>query len=156
MPFGLTNAPSTFQVAMNQLFRPFLRRFITVFFDDILVYSQSIEEHVSHLRLMLQLLQDHSFYAKVSKCQFFQTTIEYLGHVVSADGVRADPTKIATMVDWPIPSTIKQLRGFLGLTGYYRRFVAHYASLAAPLTELLKKDNFVWNTQAAAAFEQLK
>ncbi|XP_060969861.1 uncharacterized protein LOC133037067 [Cannabis sativa] len=97
MPFGLTNAPSTFQAAMNHLFRPYLRRFVTVFFDDILVYSSSSAEHMGHLRTVLQLLRSHSFYAKASKCQFFQETIEYLGHIVSAEGVKADPAKIAVL-----------------------------------------------------------
>ncbi|XP_062075982.1 uncharacterized protein LOC133780122 [Humulus lupulus] len=156
MPFGLTNAPSTFQAAMNHVFRPFLRRFVTVFFDDILVYSRSCEEHVSHLRSVLQLLRSHNFYAKRSKCQFFRDTIEYLGHIVSFQGVRADPAKTDAMVNWPTPSTLKQLRGFLGLTGYYRCFVAQYATIAAPLTALLKKDNFHWSTEAAEAFTKLK
>ncbi|XP_062109432.1 uncharacterized protein LOC133820560 [Humulus lupulus] len=156
MPFGLTNAPSTFQAAMNQLFRPHLRHFVIVFFYDILIYSNSVQEHVDHLRVVLSLLQEHQFFVKGSKCKFFQTTIDYLGHLVSAQGVCADPAKISAMVDWPIPKTIKQLRGFLGLTGYYRRFVAHYATIAAPLTEMLKKDCFMWTPAAATAFATLK
>ena len=156
MPFGLSNAPSTFQATMNQLFRPFLRRFVTVFFDDILIYSHSEEEHFHHLTLVLQVLRDNRFYAKASKCQFFQRTIEYLGHLVSANGVQADPAKIRSMVDWPTPRTVKQLRGFLGLTGYYRRFVAQYATITAPLTDLLKRDKFDWTTAATTAFDNLK
>ncbi|XP_062112214.1 transposon Ty3-I Gag-Pol polyprotein isoform X1 [Humulus lupulus] len=156
MPFGLTNAPSTFQATMNQVFKPLLRNCVIVFFDDILIYSKTGEDHRRHLRLVLQRLRDHCFYAKGSKCKFFQTTIDYLGHLISAQGVQADPSKVAAMVEWPQPHTIKHLRGFLGLTGYYRRFVAHYATIAAPLTELLKKDNFVWTEQATTAFLQLK
>ncbi|MCH94441.1 hypothetical protein A2U01_0015401 [Trifolium medium] len=156
MPFGLTNAPSTFQSAMNDAFRPFLRRFVTVFFDDILVYSKSTQEHVFHLQQVLQCLEDKEFFAKGSKCQFFQTSVEYLGHLVSSEGVRADPSKVSAMNSWPKPKNLKQLRGFLGLTGYYRRFVANYATIAAPLTELLKKDNFVWSEKANNAFELLK
>ncbi|XP_062094224.1 uncharacterized protein LOC133800283 [Humulus lupulus] len=156
MPFGLTNAPSTFQAAMNQFFRPYLRQFVIVFFDDILVYSNNTHDHVQHLEMVLQLLQQHGFFAKASKCQFFQHTIEYLGHMVSYQAVKADPSKISAMVDWPIPKNVKQLRGFLGLTGYYRKFVAHYAAIAAPLIELLKKDNFKWSTEAAVAFDNLK
>ncbi|XP_062099393.1 transposon Ty3-I Gag-Pol polyprotein isoform X1 [Humulus lupulus] len=155
MPFGLTNAPSTFQATMNQVFKPLLRHCVIVFFDDILVYSKTGEDHRCHLRLVLQKLRDHQFYAKGSKCKFFQPAIDYLGHLVSAQGVQADPSKIAAMVEWPQSRTIKQLRGFLGLTGYYRRFVAHYATIAAPLTKLLK-DNFVWTEQAEIAFRQLK
>ncbi|XP_030479163.2 uncharacterized protein LOC115696402 [Cannabis sativa] len=156
MPFGLTNAPSTFQATMNRVFQPLQRHCVIVFFDDFLVYSKSTMEHIAHLCSVFQLLRDHRFFAKLSKCTFFQSTIEYLGHLVAADGVRADPSKITAMLDWPQPSTLKQLRGFLGLTGYYRRFVAHYASIAAPLTELLKKENFIWTEAACAAFRQLK
>ncbi|XP_062104134.1 uncharacterized mitochondrial protein AtMg00860-like [Humulus lupulus] len=141
---------------MNRLFSPFLRRFVIVFFYDILIYSRNISDHVFHLRMVLQLLQDNSFYAKVTKCSFFQSTIDYLGHLVSAKGVSVDPSKIAAMCDWPTPTSVKQLRGFLGLTGYYRRFVAHYASVAAPLTDLLKKDSFQWSSEASQAFEKLK
>ncbi|XP_062093441.1 uncharacterized protein LOC133799440 [Humulus lupulus] len=141
---------------MNQVFRPFLRHFVIVFFDYILIYSSNEEEHVTHLKQVLQLLREHTFFAKLSKCQFFQRTIEYLGHFISSNGVQADPSKVAAIVNWPIPRTLKQLRGFLGLTGCYRRFVAHYATIAAPLTELLKRDSFVWTTLAATAFTQLK
>lgn len=156
MPFGLSNAPSTFQAAMNQIFRPFLRRFVIVFFDDILVYSRSSKEHVQHLCEVLQCLLSHNFFAKGSKCHFFQKSIEYLGHLVSGEGVRADPSKVEAMNNWPQPKNLKQLCGFLGLTGYYRRFVAGYATIAAPLTELLKKDSFVWGEKATIAFECLK
>lgn len=141
---------------MNQVFRLFLRKFVIVFFDDILVYSRSLDEHMQHLHLVLNCLMDNSFFAKGSKCTFFQQSIEYLGHLVSAEGVRADPSKVEAMTEWPQPKNIKQLRGFLGLTGYYRRFVSHYATLAAPLTELLKKNNFVWSEKTIVAFERLK
>ncbi|XP_030479409.2 uncharacterized protein LOC115696659 [Cannabis sativa] len=156
MPFGLTNAPSTFQATMNRVFKPLLRRCVIVFFDDILVYSRTWEDHCQHLRMVLQILRDHCLFAKANKCKFFQPTIDYLGHLVSAKGVQADPSKISAMLEWPQPRNIKQLRGFLGLTGYYRRFVAHYASIAAPLTELLKKDSFHWTIQANTAFHHLK
>ncbi|XP_020997135.1 uncharacterized protein LOC110280433 [Arachis duranensis] len=139
MPFGLTNAPSTFQATMNKVFKPHLRKFIAVFFDDILVYSRSREEHLVHLRIALSVLQQHHFVAKFSKCAFCQEQVEYLGHVVTKEGVQVDTSKIMAIVEWPRPTTLKQLRGFLGLTGYYRRFVASYAHLATPLTELLKR-----------------
>ncbi|KAL1540646.1 hypothetical protein AAHA92_24966 [Salvia divinorum] len=156
MPFGLTNAPSTFQAAMNDIFRPLLRRSVIVFFDDILIYSPTLESHGHHLHEVLSILTAHSFFVKLSKCTFCSTTVEYLGHLITDGQLQADPSKIAAMVAWPIPSTVKQLRGFLGLTGYYRRFIAGYASIAAPLTELLKKDSFSWSPIAEEGFETLK
>ncbi|PNY01861.1 retrotransposon-related protein, partial [Trifolium pratense] len=156
MPFGLTNAPSTFQATMNQLFSQFLRRFVIVFFDDILIYSSSLQDHVVHLEQVLKCLLTHCFYVKLSKCLFCQESIEYLGHIVSSQGVHADPGKIEAMVNWPQPNTVKQLRGFLGLTGYYRRFIANYASIAAPLTDLLRHESFRWTDAATHAFTALK
>lgn len=141
---------------MNQIFRPFLCQFVIVFFDDILVYSANDTDHAGHLCQVLECLAENHFFAKGSKCQFFQHTIEYLGHLVARDGVKADPAKVDAMSSWPQPTTLKQLRGFLGLTRYYRRFVLYYATIAAPLTELLKRDNFKWTDEAMRAFERLK
>jgi hypothetical protein len=156
MPFGLCNAPSTFQATMNLIFEPYLRQFVIVFFDDILIYSPTLESHLQHLEVVFQCLLDNEFCLKQSKCSFAQQSIEYLGHIVSAAGVGPDPAKISAMVDWPQPKSVKQLRGFLGLTGFYRKFVHHYASLAAPLTALLKRDAFIWNETTQHAFEALK
>lgn len=139
MPFGLTNAPSTFQAAMNVIFRPLLRQSVIVFFDDILIYSPSLPAHVRHINEVLSILKAHDFYVKLSKCTFACATVEYLGHLLSDGNLKADPAKIEAMMVWLVPSTVKQLRGFLGLTGYYRRFIDHYASIAGPLTELLKR-----------------
>jgi hypothetical protein len=156
MPFGLTNAPSTFQSLMNHVFRPYLKKFILVFFDDILVYSLDSQSHLGHLESTLSLLQQHQLFAKQSKCRFGCSEVDYLGHIVSDMGVKADPEKIKAMVQWPFPMNIKSLRGFLGLTGYYRKFIRGYGSIAAPLTAMLKKNAFLWTEDAKTAFQKLK
>ncbi|GAU32095.1 hypothetical protein TSUD_292190 [Trifolium subterraneum] len=156
MPFGLCNAPSTFQANMNLIFEPYLRRYVIVFFDVILVYSPTFDVHLHHLELVFQCLLTHEFCLKQSKCAIAQSYIEYLGHIVSADRVGPDPAKITAMTTWPTLKNIKQLRGFLGLTGFYRKFVKHYSTLVAPITALLKKDSFEWNDDANKAFDQLK
>ncbi|XP_026384181.1 uncharacterized protein LOC113279725 [Papaver somniferum] len=156
MPFGLINAPATFQDLMNEIFQPALRKFILVFFDDILIYSKSMAEHLEHLKFTFSLLIQHQLYAKLSKCCFGQTSLEYLGHIISGEGVCADPNKITCMQSWPQPKTIKELRGFLGLTGYYRKFFKDYGAISKPLTDLLKKNSFLWSSSATHAFEKLK
>lgn len=156
MPFGLTNAPASFQSLMNQVFQQQLRKSVLVFVDDILVYSPSWSSHLVHLEEVLSLLQHHYLFAKFSKCSFGLTKIDYLGHTVSGQGVEMDQSKVRAVLDWPEPSTIKQLRGFLCLTGYYRRFIKGYTSIALTLTELLKKDGFLWDSKATTAFNNLK
>nr|XP_028964667.1 uncharacterized protein LOC108169704 [Malus domestica] len=156
MPFGLTNAPATFQSLMNEIFRPYLRKFVLVFFDDILVYSDSWESHLHHLSLVFKVLQDHQLFVKRTKCDFGKSQIEYLGHVVSRQGVAADPSKLQSIQDWPLPHSVKALRGFLGLTGYYRKFILNYRKICGPLTALTKKDAFKWTDEATRAFQALK
>ena len=157
MSFGLTGAPSLFQGAMNNTLHPLLRKCALVFFDDILVYNASYEDHVQHLAQVFDLLSKDQWLVKLSKCGFAQQSINYLGHVVSAQGVSTDPSKVATVQAWPQPSDVKQLRSFLGLTGYYRKFVKHYAVIARPLTDLLKKGVlFIWTANHTIAFDTLK
>jgi hypothetical protein len=156
MPFGLCNAPATFQALMNDVLRPFLRRFVLVFFDDILIYNKSWADHLRHLRVILTELRWHVLFVKRSKCAFGVSSIAYLGHIISEAGVAMDPAKVQAIQDWPVPRSARALRGFLGLAGYYRKFIHNYGSIAAPLTILLKKDGFSCGEEAAAAFATLK
>jgi hypothetical protein len=156
MPFGLCNAPSTFQSLMNYVFHPFLHHFVLVFFDDIPIYRKTWTDHLTHVDQVLHLLSQHQLFLKQSKCDFGASEVEYLGHLVDKDGVRVDLKKIEAMQDWPHPKTLKILHGFMGLTGYYHKFVKNYGNIAAPLTALLKKNSFTWTPAAAQAFQTLK
>lgn len=157
MAFRLTGAPGTFQGMMNSTLSPGLRKFVIVFFNDILVYSASLEDHVQHLRQVFEWLRADQWFLKLNKCSFAQRSIAYLGHVVSNSGVATDPSKIQEVLDWPPPSNLKELRGFLGLAGYYRKFIKHFAILSKSLSDLLRKDAvFVWSSVQSEAFSVLK
>ena len=142
MPFGLTNAPATFQALMNDILKSYICRFVLVFFDDILIFSSTWAEHLQLVRTVLQQMRMHHLFAKRSKCFFGELSVSYLGHIILAAGVAMDPAKIEAVEAWPRPLTTRALRGFLGLTGYYRKFIAGYGGVAAPLTTLLKREVF--------------
>jgi len=154
--FGLTNTPSTLRALMNHIFKPYLRKFILVFFDGMLIYSPSYDQHLVHLKRDFEVLRQHTLFAKMSKCSFGKTQVEYLGNVITLHRVSINPKKVAAMKECLVSKTITELRGFLGLTGYYRRFVNHFGLISRPLIALLKKDSFQWNSEAQIAFETLK
>nr|ABF95994.1 retrotransposon protein, putative, Ty3-gypsy subclass [Oryza sativa Japonica Group] len=157
MSFGLTNAPAFFMNLMNKVFMEYLDKFVVVFIDDILIYSQSEEDHQHHLRLVLGKLREHQLYAKLSKCEFWLSEVKFLGHVISAKGVAVDPETVTAVTDWKQPKTVTQIRSFLGLAGYYRRFIENFSKIARPMTQLLKKEEkFVWSPQCEKAFQTLK
>ncbi|KAK9125914.1 hypothetical protein Scep_014760 [Stephania cephalantha] len=157
MPFGLTNAPAVFMDLMHRVLKEYLDMFVIVFIDDILIYSKTREDNGEHLKIILQTLRDHRLYAKFSKCEFWLTEVEFLGHIVGARGVSVDPAKVRAVIDWPTPRTVTEIRSFLGLAGYYRRFVQDFSKIAAPMTQLTKKDiNFQWNDSCEQAFRLLK
>jgi len=156
MSFGLTNAPAAFMDLMNRVFKPFLDKFVIVFIDDILVYSKSQEEHEDHLRSTLQKLREHQLFAKFSKCEFWLDKVAFLGHVISRDGVHVDPSKVEAVQNWPRPTSVTEIRSFLGLAGYYRRFVKDFSKVAAPLTRLTQKNvRFEWSEACERSFQQL-
>ena len=137
LPFGLTNALATFMNLMHTIFQELLDDFVIIFLDDILVYSRDVETHVTHVQQTLEILRQNRLYAKVSKCAFFQSSIEYVGHIVSAEGLSVDPAKVQAMQDWKILTTVTEVRSFLGLAGYYHRFIPQFAKIAAPLINLM-------------------
>jgi hypothetical protein len=156
MAFGLSGAPNIFLRAMNETLAPILRKSALVFFYDILIYSVSFEEHLKHLRTVLQLLNQDHWKVKFSKCEFTKTEISYLGHIISRQGIATDVTKIAAITNWPTPSSVKDLRSFLGLAGFYRKFVRRFGIISRPLFDLLKKNSlFIWTTDHQQAFDTL-
>jgi len=157
MPFGVTNAPAVFMDYMNRIFRPFLDKFVVVFIDDILIYSRTREEHAEHLRLVLGVFREKQLYAKLSKCEFWMDEVQFLGHVISAQGIAVDPAKVEAEVKWENPKSATEIRSFVGLVGYYRRFIEGFSKIVAPLTLLTRKDQpFTWTDKCEESFQELK
>ncbi|CAO1940470.1 unnamed protein product [Urochloa humidicola] len=157
MSFGLTNAPTHFMYLMNSIFFEELDVFVIIFIDDILIFSKTEEEHAKHIRIVLQKLRDHRLYAKLSKCEFWLKRVPFLGHILSKNGVEVDPSKVNDVLNWKQPKNVKEVRGFLGLAGYYRRFIENFSKIAKPMTELLKKEvPFKWSDACEEAFQILK
>jgi hypothetical protein len=155
--FGLTNAPAHFTYLMNSIFMPELDKIVVVFIDDILIYPKNEEEHAKHLRIVLTRLMEHQLYAKFSKCAFWLEEIQFLGHVLSTKGIAVDPIKVKDILEWNSPTTVHQVRSFLGLAGYYRRFIPDFSKIVKPITGLLNNDTkFEWSSKCNEAFEQLK
>ena len=145
---------------MNKIFRPYLGKFVLVYLDDILVYSKTLKEHEDHLAKVLQLLQDNELYVKLSKCDFEKEELKFLGHIVSGDGMKVDPTKTAVVKDWPTPTSVTHVRAFLGLCNYFRKFLQGYTMMVLPLVRLTRKDVVwgptTWTTACQVAFDQVK
>jgi hypothetical protein len=157
MSFGLTNVPAYFMYLMNSVFMPELDKFVVVFIDDILVYSRNEEEHASHLHVVLQRMREHYLYAKLSKCDFWLKEIKFLGHTISQDCIAIDPDKVQEVMNWKPPTTVRQIRSFLGLAGYYRRLIPNFSQIAKPMTKLLKKGaKFKWGQKCEDAFHTLR
>ncbi|GAU37353.1 hypothetical protein TSUD_395350 [Trifolium subterraneum] len=157
MPFGLTNAPTVFMDYMNIIFQPYLDKFVVIFINDILIYSKDPQEHAEHLRIVLHILREKQLYAKFSKCEFWLSEVKFLGHVISQGGVSVDPSKVEAVLNWERPRTVSEVRSFLGLVGYYRRFILGFSEIALPLTRLTRKGvAFVWDELCKNSFNLLK
>ncbi|GKF23632.1 putative reverse transcriptase domain-containing protein [Tanacetum coccineum] len=157
MPFGLTNAPAVFMDLMNRVCKPYLEKFVIVFIDDILIYSKSKQEHEEHLKIILELLKKEELYAKFSKYEFWIPKVQFLGHVIDSEGIHVDPSNIEAIMDWTSPKSPTEIHKFLGLAGYYRRFIEGFSKIAKPMTKLTqKKVKFVWGDKQEAAFQLLK
>jgi hypothetical protein len=157
MPFGLTNAPAYFMYLMNKVFMEYLDKFVVVFIDNILIYSKTEEEHEEHLRLVLQKLREHQLYAKFSKCDFWLKEVSFLGRIITDGGISVDPAKVEDVLKWEPRRTVKEIRSFLGLAGYYQWFIEGFSKIVKPLTTLLEKDReFKWTDACQDSFEELK
>ncbi|GKE31906.1 putative reverse transcriptase domain-containing protein [Tanacetum coccineum] len=157
MPFDLTNAPAVFMDLMNRVCKPYLDKFVIVFIDDILIYSRNKEEHENHLRIILELLRKEKLYAKFSKCDFWIRIVQFLRHLIDSQGLHVDPAKIEVVKNWTSSTTPTEVRQFLGLAGYYRRFIEGFSKNAKPFTKLTQKNkSYIWGEEQESAFQLLK
>ena len=157
MTFGLTNAPGTFQSIMHDVFKDVIGKFVLAYLDDVNIYSETVKEHLEHVRIVLELLRKHKLYAKLKKCTFMQSELKFLGHIVGAQGLQVDPKKVGMVQDWPVPSGQAQMRSFSGLANYFRKFIQGWSALVAPLQQLTRNDKpFVWTAECNEAFEGVK
>ncbi|GJW11833.1 putative reverse transcriptase domain-containing protein [Tanacetum coccineum] len=157
MPFGLTNAPAVFMDLINRVYKPYLDKFVIVFIDDILIYSRNKEEHEGHQRIILELLKKEKLYAKFSKCDFWISIVQFLGHVIDSQGIHVDPAKIEAVKNWASPTTPTEIRQFLGLAGYYQRFIKDFSKIAKSLTELTQKNKkYIWGEDQESSFQLQK
>ncbi|XP_073159031.1 uncharacterized protein [Henckelia pumila] len=157
MPFGVTNAPVVFMDLMNRIFQKYVDKFVVIFIDDILIYSKNEIEHAEHLIIILQILRQEQLYAKLSKCEFWLDRVVFLGHVVSGEGISVDPSKVEAVINWPRPTSVPEIRSFMGLAGYYRRFIEGFSRIAKPITQLTQKNApYVWTDACEKSFVELK
>ena len=156
IPFTLSNASSTFMRVMTQVLKPFMGKFLVVYFDDILIYLKSREQHLDHLTQVCTTLRKESLYGNLKKCSFFTDKVVFLGFIVSSEGVSADPQKVQAIVDWPELKNIHEIRSFRGLVSFYRRFIKGFSTIMSPITDCMKQGEFVWTKAAAKAFNEVK
>lgn len=156
MPFGLSNAPSTFMLVMNLVLRPFIGKFIVVYFDDILIYSKFKDDHLIHLREVLTVLKENKLYINLKRCTFVTSRLVFLGYVVAAEGIHVDEEKVKAIQEWPTPRNVSEVRSFHGLATFYRRFIRNFSTIVAPITECMKKGKFMSGEEADVSFEVIK
>ncbi len=157
MPFGLSNSPAVFQTLVNDVLRDVVNRFVFVYLDDILIFSQNERDHIQHVRLVLQWLLENRLFAKLEKCEFHAQSVPFLGFILSPEGIRMDPAKVEAVANWPTPDNRKAVQRFLGFANFYRRFIRGFSQIALPLTNLTStRQRFCWSEQALEAFEKLK
>ena len=156
MPFGLSNAPSTFMRLMTHTLKDFMAKFLVVYFDHILVYSKNNDNHLENLRMLFERLRESQLYANLNKCQFLSNNIQFLGFIVSAEGIKADPIKVQAILQWETPTNIREVRSFHGLASFYRSFIQNFSAITAPISNCLKKGDFEWTTSAQEAMNKIK